>query len=181
MGGRTSILLCVWHCMLPGPSFWGTFLPAQAPAADTHMSSQLHNILGWIQIKPGRLPSKVLWSRLGRFCWAIKTRKFSWFRKAASLFCKWQCRQWTEENRKQSLHYFDYSLEHIFLPQAWMIFRVFFYFCFWSTLQIQTAESSSFSLLLSSLRCSPHGDLIPAWTFCINILSFAMELASWCE
>ena len=34
----------------------------------------------------GCLPGKVLWSCLGLFCWASKTRKFSWFQKAVSLF-----------------------------------------------------------------------------------------------
>ena len=117
----------------------------------------------------------------GPVCWARKTRKFRRFRKAASLFCKWQCRRSTEVDRKQSLHYFDYSLERIILPKGKTLFRAFFYFRFWITSRIHTAESSSFCLLLSSSRCSPHGSRIPAWTLCANFLSFAMALASWRE
>ena len=82
-----------------------------------HKGPALVLCIRWIPKKPGRLPGTVLWSRFGRFCWARKTRKFSGFRKAVSLFCKWQCRRWTEENKKQSLHYF-YSLERIILPKG---------------------------------------------------------------
>ena len=44
--------------------------------------------------------------------------------------------------------------------------------------QLQAVESSSFSLLLSSPRCSPHGGQIPARTLRANILSFSLALAS---
>ena len=91
------------------------------------------SLIRWIPIKPGRLPGTFLWSRLGRFCWARKPRKFSGFRKAASLFCKWQCRRWPE-NSLCTILITLWSV-FFFLKVRWPSERSFI-----STSLIQTAE-----------------------------------------
>ena len=139
-------------------------------------SSDLY--IRWIPTKPDLLPGKVLWQRFGLICWALKIRKFSGFPKAASLFFKWQCRQRTNfGNRKQSQHYYFYSLKRFSCFKVWWSLEHSSISAF-ESLRWFTQWNHPDSLYSSALQDAFHMRSNRCGTLHSNFLRFALALAS---